>query len=107
MTQQPNVKISYVDRPEISETYADSIEKISFDGQSWRLEFCITRMGELIPPNTLPGKKFPCCRLVLSVNTGLDLANKMQGLIAILKQQGVLKEMPVANVTPSSGGKPN
>ena len=39
-------KIEYVDVPGISETYADTVRGMMFDGQSVRLELCVTRMNE-------------------------------------------------------------
>ena len=101
----PEVKISYVDRPEVSETYADSINKIAFDGQAWRIEFGITRTGEPIPPNTLPGNRYPCCRLVLPPNAGLELAAQLKQIMDVMEKQGMLKKQPIANITP--GSKPN
>ena len=35
-------KIEYVDVPGISETYADTVRGMMFDGQSVRLELCVT-----------------------------------------------------------------
>ena len=37
MAQQPPMQIAYVERPEVSETFADTVEKLSFDGQTLRL----------------------------------------------------------------------
>jgi hypothetical protein len=41
----------YVDRPELVETFADSIIGMFFDGQSLRVEFAVSRVDE-IKPNT-------------------------------------------------------
>ena len=70
----PNVpQIHFVDRPEVSETFADSIKVISFDGQTMRIEFCVTRMDEPKPPVPPTGRQYPVCRLVLAPNAGLQL----------------------------------
>ena len=42
----PTTTIQYVDRPEISETFADSIHTIGFDASGMKIEFCVTRMVE-------------------------------------------------------------
>jgi hypothetical protein len=42
-------KIDYVDLPELVETFSDSIHSIFFDGQSLRINFAVTRMGEFEP----------------------------------------------------------
>lgn len=107
MAQPPELKIIDVDLPHVSETFADSITKIGFDGQAWRLEFCVTRMDEPKPP-IMPGKRYPACRLVLTINAGLELFNKLKGIIDIMEKQGAIKNIPAPNVVvPAGGSKPN
>ena len=91
MAQQPTMQITYVDRSEVSETFADTIEKLSFDGQTLRLELCVTRMDDPTPPNPPTGKKYTACRLVLPPLAALDLVNKLQQLVALLDQQGIVQ----------------
>ena len=106
MAQQPELKIVYVDRPEVFETFADSVEKISVDGQVWRIEFCVTRLDEPKPP-VIPGKKYPSCRLVLTAKAGLELHDKLKGLVAIMEKQGLVKQQSVPDITIPPGTKPN
>ena len=91
MAQQPTMQITYVDRSEVCETFADTVEKLSFDGQTLRLELCVTRMDDPAPPNPPTGKKYTACRLVLPPLAALDLVNKLQQLVALLEQQGIVK----------------
>jgi hypothetical protein len=42
--QKPAVQFSYEDRPELSETFADSIHSLLFDGQTLRIIFAVTRV---------------------------------------------------------------
>lgn len=102
----PKIEISYLDLPDVSETFSDSIEKISFDGQSWRFEFCVTRMDEPRPP-IISGKKYPACRLVLTPNAGIDLANKLKGMIEAMEKQGLIKQVQNPNLIIPPGTKPN
>lgn len=104
--EAPKPQISYVDLPNVSETFADSVEKILVDGQSWRLEFCVTRMDEPKPP-IITGKKYPACRLVLTLNAGLDLANKIKGLVEAMEKQGLIKTIQNPNLIVPPGTKPN
>src|SRR5260221_327977 len=104
--EAPKPQISYVDLPDVSETFADSVEKISVDGQSWRLEVFVTRMDEPRPP-IIAGKKYPACRLVLTMNAGLDLANKLKGLIEAMEKQGLIKHIQNPNLIVPPGTKPN
>lgn len=91
MAQQPMMQISYVDRPEVSEAFADTIEKMSFDGQTLRIELCVTRMDDPKPPHPPTGRKYTACRLVLPPIAALDLLNKLQQLVVMLEQQGIVK----------------
>ena len=82
----------YVDRPEVSETFADFVQRIQFDGQTLRLEFCVSRLDDHKPGTPVTGKRFPTCRLVLSAAAAVDLMNKMQQITAGLVKAGVLKQ---------------
>jgi hypothetical protein len=101
--QQPatqSLQLQYVDRPEVSETFADFVHRIQFDGQTLRLEFAVTRLDEHRPPAPATGKRYPVCRLVLSNAAAIDLMNKMQQITAGLIKAGVLKAEPVPGGTP-------
>jgi hypothetical protein len=81
----------YVDRPECMETFADSITGISYDGQTLRIEFGITRADDIKPNMPRTGRRYPACRLVLSPVAAIDLINKMQQIAAALAQAGLVK----------------
>jgi hypothetical protein len=90
--QQPQVKYQYVDRPEIAEIFADFVQRIQFDGQTLRFEFCVSRLDDQAAPGTPPsGSRYPACRLVLSATAAVDLMNKMQQITSSLVKAGVLK----------------
>ena len=102
-TSQPGkqtASIRYVDQPECSETFADSIVNVFFDGQTMRIEFGITRMDEMKQGAPLTGRRYPACRLVLPVNAAIELINKMQQTGSALQQAGLVKPNP----TKSDGG---
>jgi hypothetical protein len=86
----PPIKFEYVDRPELSEVFADFVQRIQFDGQTLRFEFCVSRIEDQ-PPGPASGKRYPACRLVLSAAAAVDLMNKMQQITASLIKAGVLK----------------
>src|SRR4051812_35029012 len=89
---QTQVKYQYVDRPDIAETFADFVQRIQFDGQTLRFEFCVTRIEDQAASGGVPtGTRYPACRLVLSANAAVDLMNKMQQITASLIKAGVLK----------------
>lgn len=90
-TQQPP-QFTYVDRPEVAETFADFVQRIQFDGQTLRLEFAVSRLDDQRPNTQATGKRYPACRLVLSASAAVDLMNKMQQITAGLVKAGVLKQ---------------
>ena len=91
-------KYTYVDLPDLAETFANSIGSTFFDGHLLRIEFCV---GRLDPSKTQPpptGRRVPACRLVLSTAAAVELMNTMQRVSAALVKAGVLKTTP-AQVT--------
>jgi hypothetical protein len=93
---RPKANIRFVDRPECAETFADSIVSVFFDGQTMRIEFGVTRMDEMKPDQSISGRRYPACRLVLPPAAAIDLINKMQQTAAALTQAGVVKQKPPA-----------
>ena len=87
----PTNQISYIDLPEISETFVDSFGAMLFDGQTARIELCVTRMDEITPGKQPTARKYPACRLVLTPNALLELSTNMQNIINALIKQGILK----------------
>ena len=47
----------YVDRPELVETFVDSITGMFFDGQSLRIEFAVSRVDEIKPNTPITGRR--------------------------------------------------
>jgi hypothetical protein len=89
MAQPTTPKIEYVDVPGISETYADTVRGMMFDGQSVRLELCVTRMDEPNKANSeLTGKRQTACRVVLPLSAALDLSTKLGRMMNTLAKRG-------------------
>jgi hypothetical protein len=86
------LEYDYIERPELPETFADSIEMIFFDGQTLRMNLCATRLEEAGAAGQATGKRYPVCRLVLSINGALELINQTHRVAAMLTQAGVLKQ---------------
>ena len=86
--------IRYIDRPECTETFADSINHVYFDGQSLRIEFGITRLDDVKPNTPVTGRRLPAQRMVLTPMAAVELINRMQQVGAALTQAGVLKANP-------------
>jgi hypothetical protein len=109
--QQMQVEVQYVNRPEVGETFADLLEKITVDGatNTVRMEFCVVRMDDpKLGDNKQTGKKYTAARLVLPMPGLLDMINKIQQITSAMEQQGMLKRGPALPIiTPQGSGKPN
>ncbi|HYE45409.1 MAG TPA: hypothetical protein VEA44_06510 [Caulobacter sp.] len=76
----------YVDRPDLAETFADKARRMTFDGRTLRIEFCVER------PDDSAGKRAtPVCRLVLDLDGAVDLFNKINTLQAAMESRGVIR----------------
>ena len=78
---------TYIDRPDLAETFADKAHRLTFDGRTLRIEFCVER------PTDEAGAKAasPVCRLVLDLDGAVDLFNKINTLQAAMESRGVIK----------------
>ena len=86
--------IRYIDRPECTETFADSNNHVYFDGQSLRIEFGVTRLDDVKPNAPVTGRRLPAQRMALTPMAAVDLMNRMQQVAVALTQAGVLKANP-------------
>ena len=55
----PAPKLQYVDRVDCDEIFADTVSKISFDGQTLRMEFAVTRMDDMAANKAPTGRLVP------------------------------------------------
>jgi len=92
--ERPTASVRYVDRPDLGETFADSVSGLIFDGQTLRIEFAVTRLDEVKSGTPITGRRYPACRVVLPPAAAIDLINRMQQIATALTQAGVVK--PVA-----------
>jgi hypothetical protein len=92
LRQAPTIR--NFDRPEVAETFADSITSLIFDGQSLRIEFGVTRLDEVKPNTPITGRRYTACRLVLPPAAAVDLINRMQQIGTALTQAGLTRQAP-------------
>src|SRR6202012_1834818 len=83
--------IRYLDRADMEETFAGSINGLIFAGQTLRIEFGVTRFDDVKPNPPITGRRYPACRLVLPPAAAVDLINRMQQIASALTQAGVVK----------------
>jgi hypothetical protein len=92
--ERQTATIRYIDRTDVTETFADSVGGLFFDGQTLRIELTVTRLDEIKPGTQITGRRYPACRLVLPPAAAVDLINRMQQVGAALTQAGVTKATP-------------
>jgi hypothetical protein len=100
-TRQP-LTIKYVDRPELTETFADSVNSVSFDGQTLRIEFGVTRFDQAAGQKPTSGRRYPATRIVLTRSAALEMINRLQQMAAAIAQAGQTKPGASTGDSPSS-----
>ena len=98
--ERRSATLRYLDRADIEETFADSINALIFDGQTLRIEFGVTRFDEVTASTPRTGRRYPACRLVLPPAAAVDLINRMQQIGAALTKSGVVKAAPGPSEAP-------
>jgi hypothetical protein len=84
--QRPALR--YQDRPDLGETFADTIGGWSFDGNTLRVEFLVSRLDPGKPEPAPTGRSVPVCRLVLTAPAAVDLLKMCAQLTAALTKAG-------------------
>lgn len=85
----PENQIRYIDCPDVSETFADSLGVITFDGNT-RLELCVTRLDPPKPDQPPTAVRHPVCRVVMTPETTVALFNQLQNIMHLLEKAGLV-----------------
>src|SRR5215470_1472950 len=93
---QQSAQLRYIDRPHITETFADSLTGLSYDGQTLRIEFAVTTLDEVKRNAPVTGRRHPACRPVLTPAPAAALTAALQPDDAAVTQGGTLKPQPAA-----------
>jgi hypothetical protein len=93
LPQQAQLQTTYVDRPEISETYVDLLYNATCEGLNIKLELVVNRALSAMPGAPISIKSTTACRLVMPLPGMLDMLNKLSGLAATLQAQGLIKSV--------------
>lgn len=101
----------YIDRPEVSEVFADRLEHLFFDGATVRMEFTVTRTdpARTGPDNALTEPRqwsYTACRVVLSARGAAEMLNKMQELQGVMLRNGALQARPAGPIAAAADSEP-
>ena len=95
MSQPQQPKMEYVDRPDLGETFIDNVRHVTFDGATVRVELAVTRFEETAPgASAAVARQYPASRLVLRPDAAVDLFVRLQRLIALMEQRGIVRRDP-------------
>jgi hypothetical protein len=101
--QAQPTQLTYVDRPEISETFADSLWRVTVDNMVVKMEFVVNRMDDPNPPTAPTGRATTSSRVVISLPGMIDMLTKLQAIMAQLQASGVIRQIQ----NPPTSGRPN
>src|SRR5262249_60058434 len=87
-------QITDVDRPELAETFVDSLALSTFDGPAARLTFCVLRMQEPQQGKPAHFNRSPVCRMVLTPDAAVELFNRLHQMMGALQKPGPAKVDP-------------
>ena len=91
------MQLSYRNRPEISETYIDLLHVTFAEGAIIKMEFTVNRPNQPSSPDAaITGDSVTACRLTMPVQGAMDMAFKLNDLIAKLRNAGVIKQVAEA-----------
>lgn len=97
---------TYIDCPEVNETFVETVESMSLDDYCLRIELSVTRLD--VKKGTRPpsGNRYPACRLVMPASAVVDLYNQLLQIVNAMEKKGKVKKNgpqgPAAVQVPSS-----
>jgi hypothetical protein len=90
----PPERVTYVDRTELVELFADSIGAASLNGDIALLTFCVTRPDETRADEPATAKRYPVARIAITPEALVSLASFVNGCLTVLEKQGKVKREP-------------
>jgi hypothetical protein len=95
--------MTYVDRPEIADTFVDALRRATFDGVNVRIEFTVNRLDDPQPAVPPTGKALTACRIIIPLTAFLAVSKQFETLVSTLHAKGVLRQIQ----NPPADGRPN
>jgi hypothetical protein len=88
--QQQMSQARYVDSAHPAETFADSLHTMVWEGNTLRIEFCVTRFPDAALKGEKQPEQHPVCRLVLTAPVAAALFNRLQETMNALAKAGTV-----------------
>ena len=81
-----------IDRPDVTEQFADHCERVMFDGQTLRVDLAVTRYDAKEGEKRPSAQRVLASRLVLTPTAALQLHNQLARVVAALEEKGIVKK---------------
>ena len=86
---EAKIPVVNVDRPGLAESFSDAVGAVQFDGALTKIEFLSSWPDD--PGRGEPKiRRYPSCRLVLNVAATVELHGRLQRVVALMEQKGVI-----------------
>jgi hypothetical protein len=95
--------VTYVDRPEIQDIYADVPRSVWAEGPNVHIEFCANRFTQPDPARPATINQVTSARLVMPLTCALTLLNHLKQMEQNLLAAGAIKQVH----TPDTSGRAN
>ena len=93
-------KLPIIPHHEVSETFADQVGAMMFDGSLLKMDLVAVRLGAAMPPAPMIGERHVVARLVLSPSGTVDLINQVKRLADQLNSKRANKGGPEPSLPP-------
>jgi hypothetical protein len=81
-------ELTYQNRPDINETYVDTLETIVFDGSAIRMEFVVHRFDPPRSGGAPSGCRVTASRLVLPLGAAMNLQSQLSSMLSAAAEEG-------------------
>ena len=82
----------YVDRPEISELFADSVQSVIYNSSVARIELAVTRFSSEKGVNPPKAERVTAARGVLTTQAMVELFGQMKNILDQLESRGTIEK---------------
>jgi hypothetical protein len=102
MALPQETQVEYVDRADVNETFVDSIYSTTFNTGILRIEFDVTRLSEPKASKPHTAKQYPMCRLVMTPDVAVDLFNRLNQFMGVMKERGLTQQTSAPAIVQAS-----
>jgi len=102
----PEKQVQVIDRPDLPEVFCDAVGLSTFDGNSIRVELCVTRLNPPKPPEPPTARRYVAARLVITPEASVDLWNQLSGMVRVMEEKGMVRREAPRSAPPAPPTSP-